>query len=165
MGEGSNSGGESQGGGDGSDGGGGQGNEGGSGGQGGQGDGGRQGSRQQQQEVTTAEKVVIAASVGFTLLLFAYAGWQMATPAPADVPQASVVGTDAYENGSVAVTVELRNPTDVGLVTATVELSCDSPPPEVQFSFVPASSTRTGTLVCPAGTMDPSVTVSSWVSR
>jgi hypothetical protein len=77
----------------------------------------------------------------------------------------TVVGTEPLPNGSVAVTVELRNPMDVGLVTATVESDCTSPPAEVQFSYVPASTRRTGTLVCPAGTTDPSVSMANWVSQ
>ena len=114
---------------------------------------------------STARRVVIGVSVAFTVLLFAYAGWQMVTPPQTDVPRASIVGTEAGQDGSVAVTVRLRNPKDVGLITATVESNCSSPPARVEFSFVPASTTRTGTLVCPPGTTDPTVSVASWVSR
>lgn len=117
------------------------------------------------QGTSTAEKAVIVISVAFTLLLFAYAGWQIATPPRTDVPQASVVGTEQLDDGSVAVTVRLRNPKDVGLVSATVESNCTTPPPQVEFSYVPASTTRTGTLVCPSGTTDPSASVANWVSR
>lgn len=116
-----------------------------------------------QEGASTAEKVVIALSVAVTVLLFAYAGWQIATPPQAATPQATVVETTPLDNGSVAVTVRLRNPGDIGLITATVESSCASPPVQVQFSYVPALSTRTGTLVCPPGTTNPSVSVANWV--
>lgn len=110
-----------------------------------------------------AEKVVMVLSIGITIFLFAYAGWQITTPPQAEIPKATVVETKPLGNDSVAVTVELRNPRDVGLITATVESSCTSPPTQVEFSFVPASSTRTGTIVCPPGTTDPSASLSSWV--
>lgn len=117
------------------------------------------------QQPSTAEKAVTAISVAFTLLLFGYAAWQMATPPEAGTPEVTVSNTESLPNGSVAVTVGLRNPSDVGLVTVTVESGCEDPPPDVEFSYVPADSTRTGTLVCPEGTTNPSVSVSSWVSR
>lgn len=145
------------------------GEEGGGGRDGGRGDDGetRDGGRQsdQQEQTSTAEKALIAISVAFTLFLFAYAGWQIVTPPQTDVPQASVVGTERLADGSVAVSVRLRNPADVGLVTATVESNCTTPPPSIEYSYVPASSNRTGTLVCPAGTTDPSVSVSNWMRR
>lgn len=112
-----------------------------------------------------AEMAVIALSVAITVLLFAYAGWQMVTPPEGGTPEVSVVGTETMPNGNVAVTVRLRNPRDVGLITATVESSCSSPPTRVEMSFIPASSTRTATLVCPPGTTDPGVSVVNWVSR
>jgi hypothetical protein len=77
----------------------------------------------------------------------------------------SVVGTETVENGSVAVEVRLRNPRGVGLVTATAQSDCSSPPTQVEFSYVPAASTRTGTLVCPAGTTAPNVSLANWVAR
>ena len=123
------------------------------------------GQSEQQQGTSTVDKVIMVISVTVTVLLFAYAGWQIVTPPQGDTPQVSVVGTDTLRNGDVAVTVRLRNPKDVGLITATVESNCSSPPAEVQFSYVPASSTRSGTVVCPAGTTDPSVSIANWVSR
>lgn len=114
--------------------------------------------------VPTAEKAVIAVSVLFTLSLFAYAGWQIATPPAVDDPQVTVVGTEPADGG-VAVTVRLRNPKDVGLVSATVQADCAAPPPQVEFSYVPAASTRTGTVVCPPGTTDPSASLANWVTR
>lgn len=112
---------------------------------------------------STVAKAVMLISIVFTVLLFVYAGWQIATPPSTGPPQASVVGMDSLETGSVAVTVRLQNPSDVGLISATVESNCSSPPPEVQFSYVPARSTRTATLVCPPGTTDPAVSVANWV--
>lgn len=131
-----------------------------------QGGGGNGDGDADQSQTSTAHKAVVVVSVTFTVLLFAYAGWQMAAPpAQTNAPQVSVVDTAPIEDGNVAVTVRLRNPTDVGLVTVTVESNCSSPPAEVQFSYVPASSTRTGTLVCPSGTTSPTVSVANWISR
>lgn len=118
---------------------------------------------EQQPDASTAEKVVMVLSVALTIVLFAYAGWQIVTPPQAETPEATVVEETSLEDGSVAVTVQLRNPSDVGLITATVESNCTSPPPQVEFSYVPASSTRTGTLVCPPGATDPSVSLANWV--
>ncbi len=120
---------------------------------------------QQQTGTSTAEKAVMILSTTFTVLLFVYAGWQLATPAVADAPEVSITGTEPVGNGSVAVTVQLQNPSDTGLITAAVESDCSSPPVAVSFSYIPADSTRTGTLVCPAETTEPSVTVVNWVSR
>lgn len=106
----------------------------------------------------------MALSVAFALCLLAFAGWQIATPEVRTAPEASVVDTETLRNGDVAVTVELRNPSDVGLVSATVESNCTTPPASVGFSYVPASSTRRGTVVCPARTADAPVSVADWVT-
>lgn len=106
----------------------------------------------------------MAVSVLFTVAVLAYAGWQVvATPAAAPSPQVQVVEAETLSDGRVAATVELRNPRNQGLIVATVESQCSSPPPSVQFSYVPADSTRKGTLVCPAGTENPSVSVTNWI--
>ena len=101
-------------------------------------------------------------SAAFVILLFAYAGWQMATVSNTGTPRVSVANTQTLENGSVAVTVRLRNPTNVGLLSATVESECTSPPAEVQLTYVPADATRKGTLVCPPSSTSPTVSVVSW---
>lgn len=133
----------------------------------GEGDGGSGGDGRSERdgETSTAEKAVILLSVAVTLLLFAYAGWQMAFGPTSAAPQVTVEGTERLANDSVAVTVRLRNPGDVGLITATVQSNCSSTPQTVQFSYVPAASTRTGTLVCPPDTTDPSVSMANWISR
>ena len=133
----------------------------GGGGQSGDGGGGNGGS----DEVSTAEKVVMAASVAFTLALFGVAVWYALTGPGAVAPAVDVVGSQPAGNGGVAYDVELRNPGDVGLVSATVEAGCTEPPSEVVFENVPADGRRTGTVVCPAGTTDPAVTVSTWVGE
>lgn len=115
------------------------------------------------QGASTVEKVVMVVSVLFALSLLAYGGWQMAVTPDATTPNATMVGTDATPSGDVAVTVRLRNPRDVGLVSATVESDCTTPSPEVQFTYVPASTTRQATLVCPPGTTAPDATVVNWV--
>ena len=113
---------------------------------------------------STVEKVVMVVSVLFTLSLVAYAGWQMAMTPNTSAPNASVADIESLPNGDVAVTVRLRNPRDVGLISATVESQCTTPPPSVQFTYVPASTTRQGTLVCPPGTTNPNVSVTNWVA-
>ena len=111
---------------------------------------------------STVEKAVMAVSVAFTLLLFAYAGWQLVAVPSGGVPAASVADSQTLSNGSVAVTVRVRNPSNVGLITATVESPCTDPPVELQFTYLPADATRTGTLVCPPGSTSPTVSVTSW---
>lgn len=103
-------------------------------------------------------------SVLFTLSVIAYGGWHMATTPDGTTPNATVVETESIPSGEVAVTIRLTNPGDVGLVSATVEADCSDPPPSVQFTYVPASSTGEGTLVCPSGTTTPNVSVSNWVT-
>lgn len=118
---------------------------------------------QGERETSGAEKAVMVISVSFTVLLFAYAGWQMAAAPDAESPEVTVVETAVLENDSVAVTVRVRNPTDAGLISATVESDCSFPPASVSFSYVPALSTRTGTLVCSPRTTNPSVSFENWV--
>lgn len=136
--------------------------DGGSGSVGGSGDEGRSA---RDEGPSTAEKTVIALSVALTLVLFAYAGWQMAFGPTTAAPEVTVEGTDRLANDSVAVSVRLRNPSGAGLITATVQSNCSSPSQTVQFSYVPSASTRTGTLVCPPGTTEPSVSMANWISR
>jgi hypothetical protein len=114
-------------------------------------------------ETSNVEKAVMAVSIAFTVALFAFAGWQMIQTPVQTAPEATVIGTNTLENGSVAVSLRLRNPADVGFVSVTVESPCTNPPAEVSFSYVPADTIRTGTIICPSGTTDPTVEVSSWV--
>ena len=118
---------------------------------------------EQDQEVSTAEKVLMVISVGVTLLLFGYVAWQATEPPNKSLPEANVVGTETAANGSVIVHVKLTNPGDRGLISATVKANCAQPPPDVTFDYIPADGTERGVLVCPAGTSQPSVSVSSWV--
>lgn len=111
---------------------------------------------------STAEKVLTGVSVAFTVLLFAYVAWQAVQQPDGTHPQVEIVGTDELQNGSVLVRVELTNPSDQGLVSATVEASCGRPPPDVTFEHVPAGGRDRGVLVCPPGTR-PSVSVSAWI--
>jgi len=61
------------------------------------------------------------------------------------------------------VTVIFRNAQGVGLTTATAEVDCDTPPPELTFEHVPVDDRRTGYVICPPGTENPTVTVSTWI--
>lgn len=106
----------------------------------------------------------MAASVGITLALFGVALWYALT-GPGVVDSAvGVVGSHQSPDGDVVFTVELGNPGDVGLVSVTVSAACTDPPTELTFENVPATARRTGQVVCPSGTSDPSVSVSSWVA-
>lgn len=116
-------------------------------------------------QVSTAEKVVMVVSVGFTVLLFGFAIWQAVTGPGALAPTVSVQGSQPAPGDDVQFTVQLRNPGDVGLVSVTVEAGCTDPPAEVVFENVPADGRRTGTVVCPSGTTDPQVSVSTWVQE
>ncbi|WP_254546558.1 hypothetical protein [Halomarina pelagica] len=53
----------------------------------------------------------------------------------------------------------------VGLVSVTVEANCTPPPTELTFQHVSTDSRRVGRSVCPPGTTDPGVSVSSWARR
>lgn len=112
---------------------------------------------------TRVERLVMAVSVVFTLLLFAYVSWQAVTTPSAAEPSAAVTGTEQLTTGQVAVTVTLRNEQDIGLVSATVVVDCGTPPPEITFEHVPTAGRRIGTVVCPAGTTAPNATVSAWI--
>lgn len=108
------------------------------------------------------ERLLMAVSVAFTLLLFAFALWQGVTTPTAAEPTASVAGTETLPDGDVRVAVVLRNAQDTGLVLATVEVDCGTPPPELTFEHVPADDVRTGHVRCPPGTEAPNATVSAW---
>lgn len=120
-------------------------------------------ARSKSDEPSTAEKAVMAISVAFTVLLFGYVIWQAAVTPSTGSPEANVVGVSTMEDGSVRVNVELINERDLGLITATVEVDCASPPPEIAFQNVPADSRSTGYVTCPPGTSNPSASVSAWI--
>lgn len=123
----------------------------------------RQDKNRQSDEPGAIEKAIMALSIAVTILLFAYAASQALGASPSAPPEATVVGTEQLSDESVAVTVQIRNPRDTGLITATVESNCTNPPVEVQFSYLPADGEQTGVLVCPANTTSPNVSVSNWV--
>lgn len=110
-----------------------------------------------------AERLLMAASVVFTVLLFAFVLWQASTTAAVAEPAATVTETEPLPGGDVKVTVSFRNAQDIGLVAATVEVDCDAPPPEITFEHVPAGDRRTGQVVCPSGTENPTASVSTWI--
>lgn len=128
-------------------------------------DGGRNtdGGSRDQGEVSTAEKALTVVSVAFTVLVFGYVAWHAVKPPSEVQPKAEVVGTERAANGSVLVYVRFTSPGDSGLLSATVEADCERPPPEVVFENVPAGGREQGVLVCPPGTTNPNVSVSSWI--
>ncbi|WP_255196178.1 hypothetical protein [Halorarius litoreus] len=113
--------------------------------------------------ISTVELVVMVVSVVFTVSLFLFATWQAVTGAGMAAPVVGVTETSVEPGGTVVYTLELRNPGSVGLVRATVSAACASPPVTLTFENVPAGGRRVGTVVCPAGTTDPQLTVESWV--
>lgn len=133
-------------------------------GDGGDDDGSGGGSGEGSNGIPTAETVVMAVSVAFTLALFGFALWHALVGPGAVAPTVSVVDSQPAPGG-VQYTVVLSNRGDLGLVTATVEADCTDPPVEVVFENVPADGRRTGTVVCPPGTVDPAVSVTSWIQE
>ena len=98
------------------------------------------------------------------MLVLAYLVFQFATVEPAAPPHATVVGTETLPDGRIAVTVALHVPEHTGLITATVSSACSSSQSaSTTFTNLPADSTWTGTVLCPAGTTDPTASVDSWV--
>ncbi|QLG62557.1 hypothetical protein [Halorarum salinum] len=112
---------------------------------------------------TWGERLLVATSVVFTVVLLSFVIWQASTTPAMAEPTASVTGTETLPGGDVKVTVRFRNAQDVGLVIATVEVDCDAPPPELTFEHVPADDRRTGHVICPPGSGDSTATVSTWV--
>lgn len=111
---------------------------------------------------TWAERFLMVMSVIFTVALLSFVLWQALTTTATPIPTASVTATETLPGGDVQVSVVFRNPQSVGLVMATVEVDCDTPPPELTFEHVPADGRRTGTVICPPGTTNPTATVSTW---
>lgn len=103
----------------------------------------------------------MAVSVAVTLVLFGYVAYHAGTT-PANVaPEATVTGTESTDDGRVLVTVEVYNPGGTGLRSITVSAGCTNA--SITFTNVPTDARRSGTLVCPAGTEDPSAAARSWV--
>lgn len=109
------------------------------------------------------EKAVSVVSVLFTVMLFAFLIWQ-ALQVPANTsPDAHIANTEELPDGQVAVTVVLRNSASRGLLSATVAVDCEQPPPNFQFMHVPASSRQEAVLVCPAsGVGNATANVTTW---
>lgn len=123
---------------------------------------GQDGEQNERQGPPTAEKTITAISVAFTLLVFGYVAWHAVEPPDWSPPEVEVVGAERADDGSLLVHVQFRGSGDRGLASATVEADCAQPPPELTFEHVPAGGRERGTLVCPPGTTDPNVSVSSW---
>jgi len=75
-------------------------------------------------------------------------------------PEATVVETERVDD-SVHVTVEVTNPGSPGLRSVTVSADCADE--SLTFTHVPTEDYRTGTVVCPARTTDPTATVQGWI--
>lgn len=115
-------------------------------------------------EPSLTEKIVMVASAVFTLALIGYMTWQVvALPADAE-PSAELLGTQPSADGDVLVRIALLNEGARGLREAEVEVKCGEQPPAVTFTNIPAHSRRDGTVTCPAGTTEPEVSVTYWVT-
>lgn len=125
-------------------------------------DSGGQGRQDHSQGQSTAERAVAVLSVVVTLALLGFVAWQAWTVPPAENPTARVLDTRTLPDGSVEVTVEFVNDQDVGVTSATVEVDCDSPPPQVTFSNVPAGGRSTARVMCPPNATDPNASVVTW---
>lgn len=117
-------------------------------------DGGRDGDggSGESQRPSTAEKVTTAVSVLFTVSLFAFLVWQTLQAPAAGSPDATVESVERLPDGRVGVTVVLTNTGREGLLSATVAVDCDRPPPSVQFTHVSVDGRQTAVVACPAGT-------------
>jgi len=113
-------------------------------------------------EPSTAEWAVVAVSVAVTLFLFAYVAWHAAVTPTDATTEATVEGTETLTDGRVAVTVAVRNPSSEGLKSVTVSADCSNE--SIRFTHVPINDRQRGTVVCPAGTEDPTATVRDWVA-
>jgi uncharacterized protein (TIGR02588 family) len=109
------------------------------------------------------EQVVVAISVVLTVALIGYATWQMFTVPTAAAPQVSIKNTEKRPDGNIRVTIAISNSRDQGLEQATVRTNCQNTSTLVEFNYVPAGDTQTAQVVCPSGTNDPEVTLSSWI--
>lgn len=111
-------------------------------------------------EPTRPELAVAGVSVLLTALLFGYVAWHGVTTPDAN-PEAAVVETE-LDGDTLLVTVEVTNPGGPGLRSVTVSVDCANE--SLTFTHVPTEDYRTGTVVCPAGTTDPTATVDGWVT-
>ncbi|NHN48991.1 hypothetical protein G9464_15515 [Halostella sp. JP-L12] len=112
-------------------------------------------------EPSVAEWAVMAVSVAVTLSLFAFVAWHAAATPTDATPEAEVTGTETLEDGRVAVRVAVHNPSSEGLKSVSVSADCSNE--SIRFTHVPIDDRQRGTVVCPAGTEDPSATVVDWV--
>lgn len=123
---------------------------------------GRAGRGENADDSSWIERALMAVSGIFTMILLLFVLWQaLTTPASVD-PMAAVTATETLANGDVRVTVTFRNEQNGGLTMALVEVDCDTPPPALTFEHVPADDRRTGYVICPPGTTNPTASVSAW---
>ncbi|MFD1512121.1 hypothetical protein [Halomarina rubra] len=114
-------------------------------------------------DVSPLETALSVLSVAFTVALFAFVLYQtVSTPMAAD-PTVRVLATETTDSGEVLVTVELRNQQGSGLASATVEVACDDPAPDVTFEHVPADGTEEGVVRCPADSNTTDAAVATWI--
>jgi hypothetical protein len=103
----------------------------------------------------------MAVSVAVTLSLFGFVAWHAAVTPTHVPPEAAITGTEALEDGRVAVSVEVYNPSSTGLKSVAVAADCANG--SIRFTHVPTDDKQRGTVVCPAGTENPTASVVDWV--
>lgn len=110
------------------------------------------------------ELAIVVASVLLLVATLGYVGWQATVTTADGVPTATVEAIEpmpASDDDRLRVTVRLDNRRGTGLSSVQVGVECGDAGRSLAFEHVPAGGSRTGTVVCPAGT-EPIAEVVTW---
>lgn len=111
------------------------------------------------------ELAIVIASVLLIAATLGYVGWQATVTTADGVPTATVEAIDpmpAPDDDRRQVTVRLDNRNGTGLSSVRVAVQCGGAERSLAFAHVPAGGSRTGTVVCPDGTV-PIAEVVAWI--
>lgn len=122
-----------------------------------------QDTQQHDESLSTAEKVLMGVSALFTVALFLYVFWQILF-VPAGTVDVTVEQVEQTPRGDV-VTVQVNNNENVGLLFATVTVTCNETTRELDLDHIPASGIERGHVTCPqnsTNTAPPTAVLTSW---
>lgn len=105
--------------------------------------------------VVLTSVVLVAGLLGFVL-------WQAGGGPGSPDPVAAIESVETVEDRQ-RVSVKLTNRGEAGLERVQVAVRCGGRERVLEFSQVPGSAERTGTVVCPSGT-EPRASVETWVA-
>lgn len=116
-------------------------------------------ARDDRQATSPAQQAVMGAALLLTAGLLGYTAWQAWT-APAEAMPRAEVGEVVEDERGRSVVVRFWNDGGVGVLRATVEVTCGEAAETLEFEHVPANGRQVGIVRCDEG--EPRARVVAW---